>query len=116
MILCLYDLKPSLTPPKEHIIMKTSIIALAFAAVLALAPAAQAASENPFELNNATVEELMERCFFPEELATQIIELRDSLGGFQSWDDLKELNIDPGFMSMLASEATISGITTDCNC
>ena len=53
---------------------------------------------------------------FPVRLAEKVLDLRDSLGGFQSWDDLKELNLDQGMMSILASEATISGITTDCGC
>ncbi len=96
--------------------MKIRFLALVLAALIAAAPAAYAASDNPFELNNATVDELMQRCFLPQELAEKIIDLRDSLGGFQSWDDLKELNLDAGTLSILASEATISGIKTDCNC
>ena len=73
-------------------------------------------SKEPFELNTATTEDLMTRCFFPRELAEQVLDLRDSLGGFQGSDDLKELNLDQGMLSILASEATISGISTDCGC
>ena len=96
--------------------MKTRIATLVFALMLLIAPVSYANSDNPFELNNATVEIIMERCFFPRELAQKIIDLRDSLGGFQSWDDIKELNLDKGQFSILASEATISGVTTDCGC
>ncbi len=79
-------------------------------------PAFAANSANPFELNNATVEELTSRCFFSEELAYKILDLRDSLGGFQSWEDLNELKLDAGQLSILKSEATISGIQADCGC
>ena len=59
--------------------------------ILAAVPAF-ANSENPFELNNATVEDLTSRCFFSEDKAYKILDLRDSMGGFQNWDDLKDPN------------------------
>lgn len=91
-------------------------LVLALALALSSASVVYANSDNPFELNNATEEELMNRCFFSQEDAERILELRDSLGGFQSWDDLKDLNLSEAQLSILASEATISGIATDCNC
>lgn len=96
--------------------MKIRFLMLALAAMLSAAPMAYAKSDNPFELNNAGTEELMSRCFFSQEDAERILDLRDSMGGFQSWDDLKELNLTAAQLSILASEATISGISTDCNC
>lgn len=69
-----------------------------------------------FELNDATAEDLMNRCFFSQELADKILELRDSLGGFQSWDDLKDLKLSDAELSILHSEATIHGVAVDCNC
>ena len=96
--------------------MKFRFLMLALAAMLSAAPMAYAKSDNPFELNNAGTEELMSRCFFSQEDAERILDLRDSMGGFQSWDDLKELNLTAAQLSILASEATISGISTDCNC
>lgn len=96
--------------------MKLRFLMLALVLMLSSAPMAFANSDHPFELNNATTEELMSRCFFSQEDAERILELRDSMGGFQNWDDLKELNLTPAQLSILASEATISGITTDCNC
>lgn len=96
--------------------MKIRFLMLALAAMLSAAPMAYAKSDNPFELNNAGTEELMSRCFFSQEEAERILDLRDSMGGFQSWDDLKELNLTAAQLSILASEATISGISTDCNC
>lgn len=95
---------------------KVRFLILALALVLSSTSIASANSDNPFELNNATEEELMNRCFFSQEDATRILELRDALGGFQNWDDLKELNLSEAQLSILASEATISGIATDCNC
>lgn len=91
-------------------------LVLALALALSSASVVFANSDNPFELNNATEEELMNRCFFSQEDAARILELRDALGGFQSWDDLKDLNLSEAQLSILASEATISGIATDCNC
>ena len=96
--------------------MKIRFLMLVLVAMLSAAPMAYAKSDNPFELNNAGTEELMSRCFFSQEDAERILELRDSMGGFQSWDDLKELNLTAAQLSILASEATISGISTDCNC
>lgn len=95
---------------------KLRFLILALVLVLSSASMVYANSDNPFELNNATEEELMNRCFFSQEDAARILELRDALGGFQNWDDLKELNLSEAQLSILASEATISGITTDCNC
>lgn len=96
--------------------MKSRILTLIMAFMLAFAPSVYAMSDHPFELNNATEQELMDRCFFSQEDADRILDLRDSLGGFQSWDDLKELHLTDAQMSILASEATISGIRSDCNC
>ena len=96
--------------------MKMRFLIMALALILSSAPMVYANSDNPFELNNATTDDLMSRCFFSQEEAERILDLRDSLGGFQSWDDLKELNLTSAQLSILASEATISGIATDCNC
>ncbi|MBQ7480030.1 MAG: helix-hairpin-helix domain-containing protein [Selenomonadaceae bacterium] len=96
--------------------MKHLFSALALSLSLLAAAPAFANSANPFELNNASVEDLTSRCFFSEELAYKILDLRDSMGGFQSWDDLKELKLDAGQESILKSEATISGIQADCGC
>lgn len=101
---------------KEIDMKKVRFLILALVLMLSSVPMVYANSDNPFELNNATEEELINRCFFSQEDAARILELRDSLGGFQSWDDLKELNLSEAQLSILASEATISGISTDCNC
>ena len=96
--------------------MKRFLSSLVLSISLLAAVPAFANSANPFELNSATVEDLTSRCFFSEEKALQILDLRDSMGGFQSWDDLKDLNLNEGELSILKSEATISGIAVDCGC
>lgn len=96
--------------------MKFRALILALAITLFSTPMAFANSDHPFELNGATAEDLMNRCFFSQELADKILELRDSLGGFQSWDDLKDLKLSDAELSILHSEATIHGVAVDCNC
>ena len=100
----------------RSILMKALITVMALLMTLTASTATAENSANPFELNNATSQELVERCFYPQELADKVIELRDSLGGFQSWDDLDELNIDKGMLDILKAEATIAGISVDCGC
>ena len=96
--------------------MKFRALILALAITLFSTPMAFANSDHPFELNDATAEDLMNRCFFSQELADKILELRDSLGGFPSWDDLKDLKLSDAELSILHSEATIHGVAVDCNC
>jgi competence protein ComEA len=68
------------------------------------------------ELNNTTAEELAATGAVDLELAKKIIQLRDDLGGFQSYDDLKELNIPTDKMEKLFFNTTIKGIASDCTC
>lgn len=68
------------------------------------------------ELNNATPEQLAATGAVDLELAKKIIQLRDDLGGFQSYDDLKELNIPADKMEQLFFNTTIKGIASDCTC
>ena len=51
----------------KEMFMKIRFLMLALALMLSAAPLAYAKSDNPFELNNATTEELMNRCFFSQE-------------------------------------------------
>lgn len=46
-----------------------------------------------FELNSATAEELAGTGAVSLEVAKKIVELRDQLGSFQSYDDLNELEL-----------------------
>ena len=80
------------------------------------APACYAGSTATLELNSATSADLMQNCAFDQELSDRIIELRDSLGGFQSWDDLKELGLTDDALLMIQSVYLITGIAADCNC
>ena len=77
---------------------------------------AYAASSATMELNSATSADLMMYCALEQEVADRIIEQRDTLGGFQSWDDLKELELSPEALLMLQEMYLITGIAADCNC
>ena len=50
------------------------------------------------------------------EVAKKIVELRDQLGSFQSYDDLNELELPKDQMDKLRWNTTIQGIASDCNC
>ncbi len=81
--------------------------ALFAAAILLSAPvlspvASSAADAAAIELNKATAE--------------KIVELREELGGFQSFDDLGELGISGDQMKQLQEKTSIQGISSDCNC
>jgi len=91
------------------------------AAALMHTSTAQAASDRQevtqrIELNNATPEQLVATGAVDLELAKKIIKLREELGGFQSYDDLKELNIPKDVMDKLRFNTTIKGIASDCTC
>ena len=90
-------------------------VALLVTCMLA-APACYASSTATLELNSATSAELMQNCAFDQELSDKIVELRDALGGFQSWDDLKELQLSDDALLMIQSVYLITGIAADCNC
>ena len=68
------------------------------------------------ELNNATPEQLVATGAVDLDLAKKIIKLRDDLGGFQSYDDLNELNIPKDIMEKIRFNTTIKGIASDCTC
>jgi len=100
------------------------LLALAIAtpvAVLMDSPDTIAASEREevkerIELNNATPEQLVATGAVDLDTAKKIIQLREDLGGFQTYDDLKELNIPDDKMEKLRFNTTIKGIASDCTC
>ena len=72
--------------------------------------------EHRLELNNVTAEELAATGAVDLETAKKIVQLREDLGGFQSYDDLKELNLPEEQFKQLQYNTTIKGIAADCNC
>lgn len=72
--------------------------------------------ETRYELNSATAEELAGTGAVSLEIAKKIVELRDQLGSFQSYDDLNELELPKEQMDKLRWNTTIQGIASDCNC
>ena len=63
--------------------------------------------EKRFELNSATAEELAGTGAVSLEVAKKIVELRDQLGSFQSYDDLNELELPKDQMDKLRWNTTI---------
>lgn len=68
------------------------------------------------ELNSVSANQLVDKGIVDMELAKKIIKLRDELGGFQSYDDLNELNIPKDTMDKIHFNTTIKGIASDCTC
>lgn len=91
------------------------------AASLCLPSLAGAASDREevaerLELNQVSAEQLAATGAVDLETAKKIMELRDQLGSFQSYEDLEELNIPEDTFKQLQYNTTISGIAADCNC
>lgn len=86
-------------------------------AVDALAePSARQEVTERLELNNVTPDQLVATGAVDAGLARKIVQLREELGGFQSYDDLKELEIPDEQLKQLQFNTTIQGIAADCNC
>ncbi|MDR3043325.1 MAG: helix-hairpin-helix domain-containing protein [Desulfovibrio sp.] len=80
------------------------------------APSDRQEVKERLELNNATAEQLAATGAVDLATAKKIIQLREDLGGFQSYEDLKELNIPEEQFKQLQYNTTIKGIAADCNC
>ena len=76
----------------------------------------QAVPTDRKEVDNITAEELAATGAVDLATAKKIVQLREDLGGFQSYDDLKELNIPDEQFKQLQYNTTIKGIAADCNC
>lgn len=105
----------------KKIIMLMALALLASGAALNAPCPALAASDREevevrLELNNVTSEELAATGAVTREIAEQIVELRDQLGSFQSYEDLEELNIPADQFEKLQWNTTIQGIASDCTC
>ncbi|MEN6441895.1 MAG: helix-hairpin-helix domain-containing protein [Syntrophobacter sp.] len=100
-----------------------TLIALACVAFLACTlfhgPAWAASDQkevvNRVELNNAKVEQIVSFGVVTEEEAKKIVNLRDDLGGFQSYEDLLEV-LPKEKVEKLKPYTTIKGIASDCTC
>lgn len=75
-----------------------------------------AAGAASVELNKATAEQLAATGAVDKGIADKIVQLREELGGFQSFDDLEELKIPADQMKNLQEKTSIQGISSDCNC
>ena len=94
-----------------------ALFAFSFCAVMpSNAFSADPNRQERFELNSATAEALAGTGAVSLEVAKKIVELRDQLGSFQSYDDLNELELPKDQMDKLRWNTTIQGIASDCNC
>lgn len=92
--------------------------ALFAAAILLSAPVLSpvASFAAAIELNTATADQLAATGAVDKATAEKIVELREELGGFQSFDDLGELGISGDQLKQLQDKTSIQGISSDCNC
>ncbi len=107
---------------KKNLFSCLLALSLAFpAASLCLPDQAVAMSDREevterLELNPVSAEQLVATGSVDLETAKKIMDLRDQLGSFQSYEDLEELNIPEETFKQLQYNTTISGIAADCNC
>ncbi|MDR0826741.1 MAG: helix-hairpin-helix domain-containing protein [Desulfovibrio sp.] len=80
-------------------------------------PPAQEAAER-LELNAATVDQLtaLPGGILTKEDAMKMVTLREQLGNFQAYEDLKELGFSDEKIDKLRPLTTVNYMATDCNC
>jgi competence protein ComEA len=91
---------------------------LAGVAVAVLCMAAPAVAAEPVNLNTATLDELSASPFCGPELAAKIVEYRENIGDFASYEELKELEgVNDTVIKKLSEGFVIEGVEAfDCNC
>jgi competence protein ComEA len=92
-----------------------ALFTCAFVCAPVLAASDQKEVAKRIELNNAKVEDIVGFGVVNEEEAKKIINLREELGGFQSYDDLLEV-LPKEKVEKLKPFTTIKGIASDCTC
>ena len=105
----------------KKIVLTLLFVVLASGATLAVADNVFAATDRQevevrLELNNVSAEELVATGAVSKELAEKIVDLRNQLGSFQTYEDLEELNIPADQLEKLQWNTTIQGIAADCTC
>lgn len=107
---------------KKNLFFCLLVLSLAFPAASPFLPEQAAAASDReevaerLELNQVSAEQLAATGAVDLETAKKIMDLRDQLGSFQSYEDLEELNIPEEVFKQLQYNTTISGIAADCNC
>lgn len=90
--------------------------AIALSSLIVLPADTFATDAARIELNKATADQLAATGAVDKDTAAKIVDLRESLGGFQSFDDLGELKIPADQIKKLQDKTSIQGIASDCNC
>ena len=96
--------------------LKTLLACAAIAVVLTFSGTAMAAEKA--NLNTATLSELSADPNIGPELAAKIVEFRENVGDFTSYDDLKEIEgVDDSVIKKINERFQIEGVASfDCNC
>ncbi len=96
--------------------IKTLLACTAVAAVLTFSGNAFAAEKA--NLNTATQKELAADPNIGPELAAKIVELRENMGDFTKYEDLKEIEgMDDATIKKINQNFQIKGVASfDCNC
>ena len=96
--------------------LKTLLACAAIAVVLTFSGTAMAAEKA--NLNTATLSELSADPNIGPELAAKIVEFRENVGDFTSYNDLKEIEgIDDAKIKQINEKFQIEGVASfDCNC
>lgn len=91
---------------------------LAGVAVAVLCVAGSAFAAEPVNLNTATYDELAASPACGPELAAKLVEYRENIGDFASYDELKEIEgVDDAVIKKLSEGFVIEGVEAfDCNC
>jgi DNA uptake protein ComE-like DNA-binding protein len=99
-----------------YVVSRIARVALMAAFCAACALAGNALAQAPLELNAASAEQITALGVVSAEEAEQIVELRETLGSLQGYDDLKEIGLDQAKIDALKTRTSISYMETDCNC
>ncbi|MBR6738152.1 MAG: helix-hairpin-helix domain-containing protein [Oscillospiraceae bacterium] len=96
--------------------LKNILACAAIALVLSLSGTAMAAEKA--NLNTATLSELSADPNIGAELAAKIVEFRENVGDFTSYEDLKEIEgVDDTKIKQINERFQIEGVASfDCNC
>ena len=71
---------------------------------------------NRLEINAATKDQLLQLGVLTPEQVDKIIEMREGMGDFQSYEELGGAGLDKATIDKLRPLTTINHMATDCNC
>lgn len=105
-----------MTTKRAFLILAVGLLCSALLAGPVLAAEKQGEVAERIELNTATVEQLSALGVVTGDEAKRIVKLREDMGDFQSYDDLKEAGLPPEKIDKLKPKTTLNHMATDCSC